>query len=425
MKLETTPAATFPVSQLRGSFLRCRGRIDGQVPIYLDGPAGSQVPQCVADAVSRYLTTTNANHGGVFATSRTSDALLDEAHAALADFVGSDDPQTIAFGANMTTLTLGLSRALGRTLRPGDEVIVSRLDHDANVTPWVLAARDAGARVLHIDIHPQDCTLNLADLRQTLAAHAPGGRGAASNAVGTINPVAEIAKRVHAVGALVCRCRALRPAPLDRRPGLGLRFPGLFSVQVLWSACRRAVGQARTADRTAGVQAASRRRRLAGRWMTGTQNHEGIAGALAAVGSICRGSAQLIAGETAERRTALDAAFESIAAYETELCRELLSGLKKIPGVKIWGITDESRLDQRVPTVAITHERLSPLELAEHLGRSRNLRLAWQLLCSAVHRGPGVGTRGPGEDWLAALQPARRSAAAVGSTEALADSASS
>ncbi len=112
--------------------------------MFFDGPAGSQVPQSVIDAVTRYYIECNANHGGRFLTSRQSDALLDSAHEAVADLFGTADAGTIAFGANMTTLTLGLSRALAREWRPGDEVIVTRLDHDANVTPWVLAARDAG-----------------------------------------------------------------------------------------------------------------------------------------------------------------------------------------------------------------------------------------------------------------------------------------
>jgi cysteine desulfurase family protein (TIGR01976 family) len=368
MTLETERQTRFPVALSRAQFPALSRTIEGQLPVYFDGPAGSQVPRSVAEAVSTYLTTTNANHGGVFPTSRASDALLDEAHAALADFIGSDDPQSIAFGANMTTLTLALSRALGRTWRPGDEVIVTRLDHDANVTPWVLAARDAGARVLHVDIRPEDCTLDLADFQAKLS---PRTRlvavGAASNAVGTINPIAEMARRAHAVGAWLF-VDAVHYAPhrsidvqawdCDFLACSAYKFFGPH-VGVLW-------GRRELLAELPAYKLRPAPDELPGRWMTGTQNHEGIAGALAAVEYLAD-LGRAIDAEAADRRSALCAAFGAIAAYEAELARELLAGLKLIPEVKIWGIADESRLGQRVPTVAITHERLSPQEVAEYL----------------------------------------------------------
>src|SRR5262249_41848994 len=161
---------------------------DGRTPIFLDGPAGTQVPRRVLDAVVHYLTRCNANHGGVFATSRESDVLLQRAHEAVADLLNAPSPEEVVFGPNMTTLTLHLSRAVGRTLRPGDEVLVTRLDHDANVTPWMLAARDAGATVRVCDIHPEDCTLDLDDLRRQLSQRTRlVAVGCASNPVGSIN----------------------------------------------------------------------------------------------------------------------------------------------------------------------------------------------------------------------------------------------
>src|ERR1700736_4183364 len=158
----------FDVHSFRQQFPALQRMRDGQLPVFLDGPGGTQVPQRVIDAMVHYLTTCNANHGGFFTTSRESDRILHSAHEALADFLNAPSPDEIVFGANMTTLTLHLSRAIGRTLKPGDEVLVTRLDHDANVTPWVLAARDAGARVRYVDIHPEDCTLDLDDLRKQL-----------------------------------------------------------------------------------------------------------------------------------------------------------------------------------------------------------------------------------------------------------------
>src|SRR4051812_15963327 len=172
--------------------------------VFFDGPGGSQTPQCVVDAVVDYLIHRNANTGGIFSTGRESDALLDATHLACAEFVGSSDPGEIVFGQNMSTHTFTMSRALAKTWKAGDEVIVSRLDHDANVSPWVLAAKDAGAIVKYIPVKHSDCTLDLDALRAMLSPRTKlVAVGCASNAVGTINPVKEIAKWVHDVGGLV------------------------------------------------------------------------------------------------------------------------------------------------------------------------------------------------------------------------------
>jgi selenocysteine lyase/cysteine desulfurase len=161
-------AAAFPIDAVRAQFPGLRREVAGRPAVFFDGPAGSQTPQRVADAVSDYLLQRNANHGGPFATSQESDAMLVEAHRAVADFLGAARPEEVAFGANMTTLTFALSRALARTWRAGDEVVVTRLDHDANVSTWELAARDAGAAVRHVPIRPDDCTLDLDALRSCL-----------------------------------------------------------------------------------------------------------------------------------------------------------------------------------------------------------------------------------------------------------------
>ena len=142
---------------------------NGRLPIFLDGPAGTQVPRRVIDAISSYLIHTNANHGGAFATSRESDRILDDAHQAMADFLNAPAADEIVFGQNMTSLTLHVSRSLGKTWRAGDEILVTRLDHDANVSPWVLAARDAEATVRFIDVHVEDCTLDLESFRGQLS----------------------------------------------------------------------------------------------------------------------------------------------------------------------------------------------------------------------------------------------------------------
>ncbi|MCH5375284.1 MAG: aminotransferase class V-fold PLP-dependent enzyme, partial [Planctomycetes bacterium] len=195
------PPRTLP--SVREQFPALQRQLNGQPVVYLDGPSGTQVPQRVIDAIQRYLSGCNANHGGAFATSRDSDAILEQAHRAVADLVGVSDPETIFFGPNMTTLTFAFSRALSQTWRKGDEVLVTRLDHDANVTPWVLAARDRGAMVKYVEIHREDGTLDLEDLRSKLNDRTRlVAVGCASNSVGSINPVADICRWAHAVGAL-------------------------------------------------------------------------------------------------------------------------------------------------------------------------------------------------------------------------------
>lgn len=344
-------------------------RLHGNEPVvYLDGPAGSQVPQRVIDAMVQYLTTMNANHGGHFATSQESDALLEAAHRGLADFLGTPEPETVVFGANMTSLTLALARALARTWKAGDEILVSRLEHDANVTPWVLAARDAGATVRYVELNADDCTLNLGDLFRKLSSRTRlVAVGCASNLAGTINPVQSIARLAHDAGALVF-FDAVHYAPHGRLnvSEWGCDFLACSAykffgphVGVLWG--RRALLEELPVYKVRPAPES-----LPGRWMTGTQNHEGIAGALAAVEYLAD-LGRTVGDPKADRATALDQAYRAIRAHERRLAHQLLTGLAQLPSVRVWGIADQSRLDQRVPTVSITHRRLRPVELAEAL----------------------------------------------------------
>ncbi|MFZ2098005.1 MAG: aminotransferase class V-fold PLP-dependent enzyme, partial [Anaerolineales bacterium] len=172
--------------------------------IFLDNPAGTQVARTVLDRMKDYLVEHNANHEGAFATSRESDALVEEARSVAADFLNAASSSEIVFGPNMTSLTFNISRSLVRTFNPGDEIVVTRLDHDANITPWVMAAEDRGCKVTWVDFHPEDGTLNLEEM-QAAIARKPRlvAVGYASNALGTINPVAKITRIAHEVGALV------------------------------------------------------------------------------------------------------------------------------------------------------------------------------------------------------------------------------
>ena len=358
----------FDVNHWRARFPALNREIDGRPVVYFDGPAGSQVPQSVVDAVSAYLTGANANCGGVFATSRETDELLDQAHRAVADFLGSPDADTVAFGPNMTTLTLALARAMSQTWKAGDEVVVTLLEHDANFTPWVQAARDAGATVREVAIRRDDCTLDLDDLQSKLNDRTRlVAVGAASNAVGTINPLREIADRVHAVGAQLF-VDAVHYAPhgsidvqawdCDFVTCSAYKFFGPH-VGILW-------GKRGPMVELPAYKLRPATNELPGRWMTGTQNHEGIAGTMAAIDYLAEiGRAHDPAAS--DRPSALAAAYSAIVGYERTLVRHMLESLAEVKDLRVWGITDLDRLAERVPTVAITHSRRTPQEIAQHL----------------------------------------------------------
>src|SRR3954469_7050273 len=200
--MRTGQAQAIDVAAARAQFPGLARTQEGQPVVFADAPGGTQVPQQVIDAVADYLANWNANLGGAFATTVRSDALLSEAHAAAAAFVGAD-PDEVVIGQNTTTLAFHLSRSFGRTLGPGDQVVDTVLDHDANVTPWVRAAEDAGATVRRVDVRTDDCTLDLDSLDAALSDRTRlVAFTLASNAVGTVTPAAEIVRRIHASGAL-------------------------------------------------------------------------------------------------------------------------------------------------------------------------------------------------------------------------------
>ncbi len=358
----------FDVERCRALFPALSMLVGGHPAMFLDGPGGSQVPRAVIDAVSRCLEASNANCGGVFATSVEADAMLEEAHRAAADLVGTRDAGTIAFGANMTTLTLSLARALARTWRAGDEVVVTRLDHDANITPWVLSAADAGATVRHVAFDPGDCTLDLDDLRAKLS---PRTRlvaiGGASNAVGTINPVAEIVTMAHATGARVfVDAVHLAPHALLDVEAWDCDFLCCSAYKFFGPHVGILYGKRDLLRSLPVYKLRPSPEELPHRWETGTQNHEGIAGALAAVEYLA-GWGRASAGATGGRRAALVAAFDAIRAHELGLSARLLARLSALRSVRVYGIVDRDRIGQRTPTFSFTHGRMTPLEVARRL----------------------------------------------------------
>jgi cysteine desulfurase family protein (TIGR01976 family) len=350
---------------LRAQFPALARKVNYAPAIFFDGPAGTQVPQRVIDAVSHYFVTHNANHGGLFATSTESDLMLNEAHQAVADLLGASEADCVAFGANMTSLTFALSRALARTWKPGDEVIVTRLEHDANFTPWVLAARDAGATVRLVDIDVGDCTLDLDDFRGKFSERTKlVAVGCASNAVGTINPVKQICSWAREVGALSF-LDAVHYAPhaLMDVTDWGCDFLACSAYKFFGPHVGILFGRRERLESLQPYKLRSAPDELPGRWMTGTQNHECIAGVCAAIDYLASLSA------AGSRRAALISSLQAIRAYERELMAQLLDGLRELPGVTIYGITDSARFDERLPTVSLTHKKYKSCELAAQLGQ--------------------------------------------------------
>jgi cysteine desulfurase family protein (TIGR01976 family) len=366
------------VEQIRQQFPALQRTVNGQPAVFLDGPAGSQVPESVAAAVSHYLLHTNANRGAPFATARESDDLLNSAHQVLADFLGTDDPDTVCFGANMTTITLQVSRALSQQWEPGDEIILSRLDHDANFTPWRLAAEERGVRIRYIDLREDDFTLNLDDFESKLSERTRlVAVGYAANSTGTINPVSHIVDAAHRAGALVY-VDAVHLAPHRRLNVSQLNCDFLVCsaykffgphVGILWGR-RQLLEDVRPYKLRPAPEA------LPGRWMTGTQNHEGIAGAAAAVeymaslddgGSVADTDNNASADNS--RSAKLDRVYSRIKDYELLLSRHLIEQLQQIPGLTVQGITDPEQLTERVPTVSVTAHNRTPREMAAHLAQ--------------------------------------------------------
>ncbi len=336
--------------------------------VYFDNPGGTQVPQQVLDRIHGYLTVTNANLGGAFRTSIESDQLLDDARRAMAAFLGASRPEEIVFGPNMTSLTFQISRALAREFLPGDEIIVTRLDHDANIAPWQLVAEDRGCLVRWLDFDPEDCTL---DLKRLDALLGPRTRlvavGYASNAVGTVNPVAEITRRAHAAGALSF-VDAVQYAPHGRIDVGALKCDFLVASAYKFFGPHLGIlyGRHEVLDRLRAYKVRPASEAPPGKFETGTQLHENIVGTLGAIEYLAG-----LAGSEAsgDQRHDLDEAVRRIGVYERRLTDHLIDSLQAIRRLRIYGITGPAQREARVPTVSFTVEGRNPRAVAEHLGK--------------------------------------------------------
>ena len=352
---------------IRSQFPSLDLQVAGRPAVFFDGPGGTQVPRRVVEAMSDYLLHANANTVGAFETSRRTDRMLIEAHAAMADFLNCA-PEEVVFGANMTTLTFAASRAIARDLRPGDEIVVTRLDHDANVSPWV-ALEEQGVVVRRADIHTEDCTLDMDDLRAKVT---PRTRlvavGYAANAVGTINDVAEIVRMAHAAGAWAW-IDAVHYAPHGSIDVGALDCDFLVCSPYKFFGPHAGVmfGKRALLERLRPYKLRASTEALPARWETGTLCHEVLAGVTGAVDYLAElGRRASPARES--RRERLAAAYNVIRAYERSLAGPLICGLHEIPGLTFYGIREPARFEWRCPTVAVTVRGHTPLELATRLG---------------------------------------------------------
>ncbi|PZN01798.1 MAG: cysteine desulfurase-like protein [Bacillota bacterium] len=358
------------LSWCRAEFPALQRTVGGQPAAFLDGPGGTQVPQAVIEAMATYLVERNANTHGAFPTSRATDETIAAARAAMADFLGAT-PAEVAFGPNMTTLNFNLARAIGRTLRPGDEIVVTELDHDANVSPW-LVLQEQGAVIRWLPVDPATCTLDLDRLGDLLGRRTRVvAIGWASNAVGTVNDVARAVRMAHEAGALavVDAVHYAPHGPIDVRAiGCDFLLCSAYKffgphVGVLYG--RRAAFEALETYRVRPQSAAAPEK-----IETGTLNHEGLAGLTAAVDFLARlGQRYLDAfrdavGGATGRRAAILAAMHAIEAYEAPLAERLRRGLATLPGVKVYGPPEGH---PRTPTVSFTVAGRHPAEVARFL----------------------------------------------------------
>lgn len=361
-------AAALDLTYVRAQFPSLVQTVSGHPAAFLDGPGGTQVPQGVIEAISNYLRRDNANTGGAYATSRHTDAMIAEARAAMADFLHCG-PDEVAFGPNMTTLTYAISRAIGRDLKPGDEIVVTRLDHDANVSPWLGMAEDRGVTVRWAEINDEDCTLDMADLASKITSKTKlVAAGYASNAVGTINPVKEIVRLAHAAGALAyIDAVHYGPHGLIDVAALDCDFLVCSTYKFFGPHMGVLFGKREHLQRLRPYKVRPNTNAIPNCWEWGTLNHECIAGIAACVEYLAD-LGHHARPESPTRRAAIVAAYEAIHEHERALLERIIAGLVRIPRLKIYGITDPARFDDRCATLAVRIDGHTPLELATKLG---------------------------------------------------------
>jgi cysteine desulfurase family protein (TIGR01976 family) len=355
------------LASIRAQFPSFAEKVNGHPAVYLDGPGGTQVPQRVIDAIAHYLKHANANTNGAYLTSQRTNETIAAARRAMADFFHCDSDEVV-FGFNMTSLTFAMSRALGRTLGPGDEILLTLLDHDANFSPWQALA-ESRVTVRTVAFNHSDCTLDMHDLERKITNRTRlVAVGYASNAVGTINDVKEVVRLAHSAGALAY-IDAVHYAPhglIDVR-ALDCDFLVCSSYKFFGPHMAVLYGKRQHLTQLQPYKVRANTNDIPNCWEWGTLNHECIAGITACVEYLADLGRQ-VNPRAASRREALVAAYREITAYERALCERLVSGLRSIPGLKLYGIAEPDRFDRRCPTLALRIESHSPLELSTRLG---------------------------------------------------------
>ena len=360
---------SFDLAAVRERFPALALTDGGKRRIYFDNPAGTQVPQSVADAMSHCLLEANANLGGAFETSHRAGKVVSDARAAMADLLHASSSDEIMFGQNMTTLTFHLSRSIGRLFEPGDEIIVTRMDHDANVWPWVMLARDLGLEIRYLPFDTQSYEFDLTALDQLLTKRTRlVCFGGASNLTGTLNDVRAICAKARSAGALtyVDAVQSVPHVATDVQ-ALGCDFLACSAYKffgphqgILW-------GRTELLEKLEPYKLRPAPSSVPGCFETGTQSHEGFAGITAAVDYLAW-IGETMAGASG-RPAALKAAMQMLFEYEKTLAARLLGGLASIDGITVRGITSQDALDRRVPTVSFTHDRIAPDRIAKELAK--------------------------------------------------------
>jgi len=346
--------------------------------VFFDNPGGTQIAKHSLDRINKYLLECNANHEGMFETSRKSDDVLHEARVAMADFLNAKRPEEIIFGNNMTTLTLHISRSLARNFNAGDEIVVTRLDHDGNISPWMLAAEDKGCKLTWVDFDVEDGTLKVNEFEKALARKPKlVAFGYASNALGTINPVRKLTKMAKDAGAIVYvdAVQYAPHGPIDVQD-IGCDFLVCSAYKFFGPHAGILYGRYDLLNELKAYKVRPASNEPPYKFETGTQNHEGIAGVLGALEHFewlgnQFGEKQAEVWKEAgfrDRRLVYKQAMSALRAYEFELSRALIETIQSVPGARIYGLTDMKRLDERVPTVSFTLNGKHPKDVAEKLG---------------------------------------------------------
>lgn len=358
---------TFPIARVRAQFPALALTDQGRARIYLDNPAGTQVPARVAEAVSRCLLETNANLGGHFSTTKLAGAVVDGAHQAMADLLGARSAREIVIGANMTTLTFHLSRSIAHDFKPGDEIIVTRMDHEGNVSPWLEIAKDRGLNVKFLAFDKETWQIEGKDLKSLLSDRTRlVCLNYASNLTGSINDVKALTQIAHKAGALVyVDAVQFTPHRLVDVQDLGCDFLACSAYKFFGPHLGIVWGREALLEKLYAYKCRCSDNALPHRFETGTPQIELLAGLAATVDYFDWLGGEM--GATGTRRARIAAAYKASVDHEEPLANKLIAGLQEIDGISIAGITNPNRANHRVPTVSFRHKSVAPIAISRAL----------------------------------------------------------